>query len=54
MLKADTIINYITSDLWLIFNKFKTYSTYGQQTFEYPNKIYQQIMDLTYLDQENN
>ena len=54
MLKADTTKNYITSDRWLIFNMYKTYSTYGQQTFECPNEIYQQIIDLPYLDQENN
>ena len=54
MLKADKKINYITSDNWFIFNKYKTYSTYGQQTFECPNEIYQQIIDLTYQDLENN
>ena len=54
MLKTDTTKNYITSDRWFIFNKYKTNSTYGQQTFECPNKIYQQIINLTYYDQENN
>ena len=54
MLKADIKRNYITSDCWFIFNEYKTDSTYGQQTFECPNKIYQQIIDLTYIDQENN
>ena len=37
MLLADTTKNYITSDGWFIFNKYKTDSTYGQQTFECPN-----------------
>ena len=54
VLKADKTKNYITSDRWLIFNEYKTDSTYGQQTFECPNKIYQQIIDLKYQDQENN
>ena len=40
MLKADKNINYITSDCWFIFNKYKTYSTYGQLTFKCPNNIY--------------
>ena len=54
MSKTDTAINYITSDRWLIFNKYKTDSTYGQQTFECPNEIYQLIINLTYYDKENN
>ena len=54
MWKADKTKNYITSDRWFIFNKYKTYSTYGQQTFECPNEIYQLIIDLTYQDLENN
>ena len=54
MLKTDTTKNYITSDRWFIFNKYKTDSTYGQQTFECPNKIYQQIINLTYYDKKNN
>ena len=45
MLKADKNKNYITSDRWFIFKKYKTYSTYEQQTFECPIKIYQQIID---------
>ena len=54
MLKTDTTKNYITSDCWFSFNKYKTDSTYVQQTFECPNEIYQQIIDLTYYDKENN
>ena len=54
MLKTDTTKNYIISDLWVIFNKYKTDSTYGQQTFECPNEIYQQIINLTYFEKENN
>ena len=54
MLKADKTKNYITTDRWFIFNKYKTDSTYGQQTFECPNEIYQQIINLTYYDEENN
>ena len=54
MSKTDTTKNYITSDRWFIFNKYKTDSTYGQQTFECPNEIYQQIINLTYYDKENN
>ena len=40
MSKKDKTKNYITSDCWFIFNKYKTDSTYGQQTFECPNEIY--------------
>ena len=52
--QKNTTKNYITSDRWFIFNKYKTDSTYGQQTYECPNEIYQQIINLTYLDKENN
>ena len=54
MFIADKNKNYILSDCLFIFNKYKTYSTYGQQRFECPNKIYTQIIDLTYYDIENN
>ena len=54
MFKKDKTKNYITSDRWFIFNKYKTDSTYGQQKFECPNEIYQQIINLTYLDKEDN
>ena len=51
MLKADTTKNNITLDRWFIFNKYKTDSTYELQTFEWLNKIYQHIINLTYYDQ---
>ena len=54
MLKKNKTKNYITSDFQFIFNKYKTYSKYGQKTFECPNIIYQQIIDLTYYDQNTN
>ena len=40
MLKADTTKNYISSVRSFILNKYETDSTYGQQIFECPNKIY--------------
>ena len=54
MLNADKTKNYNISDRRFIFNKFQTYSTYGQQTYEYPNEIYQNIIDKIYYDQEYN
>ena len=54
MLKADKNTNYITSNRLFIFNNYKTYSTYGQQTFEFPNEVYQKIIDLTYIYKDNN
>ena len=53
-LNADIINNYITANRWFIFNKFKTYSTFERQIFEYPNKVNQQIIDLTYTDKKGN
>ena len=54
MSKKDKTKNYITSDRQFIFNKYKTASTYGQQKFECPNQIYQQVINLTYYDKEDN
>ena len=54
MLKANNNKNYITSDRWCIFNKYKTYLTYGKQTIECTNEINKQIINLTYYDEENN
>ena len=47
MIKENKNKIYIISDCWFRFNKYNTNSTYGQKTFECPNEIYQQIIDLT-------